>query len=209
MTRRVGILMGVALVALIAAPVAGAACGGVQKAHPKRKVAPRPPLAIGDSVMLLALPALARVGYNVDARGCRQFEEGIHLLVKKRRRHRLPELVVMGLGADAAISPRQINRVLKILGPKRKLGLVVPMETGGGESNDARVVRNAGRHDPRQIKVLDWPRYSRGHPNWFQPDHLHLTFAGAKAYARLFRKLIPLADGQKGKDKPGKGKGKK
>ena len=146
--------------------------------------------------MLLALPALARVGYNVDARGCRQFEEGIHLLVKKRRRHRLPQLVVMGLGADAGISPRQINRVLKILGPKRKLGLVVPMETGGGESNDARVVRKAGRREPRRVKVLDWPRYSRGHGSWFQPDHLHLTFSGARAYARLFRKLIPLADGE-------------
>ena len=185
------------------APLASAACGGVQKQRPKRKVAPRAPLAIGDSVMLLALPALARVGYNVDARGCRQFEEGIHLLIKKRRQRRLPELVVMGLGADAGISSSQINRVLKILGPKRKLGLVVPMETGGRESNDARVVRRAGRREPRRVKVLDWPRYSRGHGSWFQPDHLHLTFSGAKAYARLFRKLIPLADGQKGKE-PGK-----
>src|SRR5215210_5919173 len=85
MTGRVGrAILGALLAVLIAvatgAPVASASCGGIQKAHPKRKVAPRAPLAIGDSVMLLALPALARVGYNVDARGCRQFEEGIHLL---------------------------------------------------------------------------------------------------------------------------------
>jgi hypothetical protein len=199
--RRTLAVVALALVALAAPASAHAACGGVEKAHPKKKVAPRPPLAIGDSVMLFALPNLARRGYNVDARGCRQFEEGIRLLVKKRRRHRLPRLVVMALGADAAISGRQINRAKKILGPKRKLGLVVPLETGGRESNDARVVRQAGRRDPRHVKVLDWPRYSRGHRSWFQPDHLHLTFEGAAAYARLMGKLIPLAGGGKGKRK--------
>ncbi len=49
-------------------PSARAGCGGVEIASPKHKVAPRPPLAIGDSSMLLALPALARVGYKVNAR---------------------------------------------------------------------------------------------------------------------------------------------
>jgi hypothetical protein len=197
--RPVVAILLVASALAVAAPAAEAACGGVEKAHPKRKVAPVPPLAIGDSVMLFALPNLARVGYNVDARGCRQFEEGIHLLIRKRRQHALPRLVTIALGADAGISGRQINRAKKILGPKRKLGLVVPLETGGTESNDARVVRQAGRRDPRRVKVLDWPRYSRGHASWFQPDHLHLTFAGAAAYARLMGKLIPLAGGRKGK----------
>jgi hypothetical protein len=185
----------------VQAPVTEAACGGVEKTRPRRKVAPRPPLAIGDSVMLLALPNLAHKGFNVDARGCRQFEEGIRLLVRKRRAHRLPRLAVIALGADAGISGSQINRAQKILGPKRKLGLVVPLELGGGESNDGRVVRNAGRRDPRHVKVLDWPRFSRGHHNWFQPDHIHLTFAGAAGYARLFAKLIPLARGCGGKPK--------
>ena len=46
---------------------------------------------------------------------------------------------------------------------------------------------------PRRVKVLDWPRYSAGHREWFQPDGLHLTFSGARAYTRLMRKLIPLA----------------
>jgi hypothetical protein len=208
---RIALLVAGALaLALVGPPaLASAACGGVEKAHPKRKVAKVPPLAIGDSVMLFALPNLAGKGYNVDARGCRQFEEGIHLLIRKRRARRLPLLVTMALGADAGISGRQINRVKKIIGPKRKLGLVVPLETGGRESNDAKVVRQAGRRDPEQVKVLDWPRYSRGHPGWFQPDHLHLTFAGARAYARLMGKLIPLADGCAKRDCHGKKKKKK
>jgi hypothetical protein len=192
-----------ALVTMVAPPVAKAGCGGVEIASPKRKVAPRPPLAVGDSSMLLALPALSRVGYKANARGCRQFAEGLRLLRDTKRRHQLPHLVVLALGADAAVSASQINQAKKILGPKRKLGLVTPRETGGGESKDAEVIRNAGQRDPTRVKVLDWVHYSAGHSSWFQPDGLHLTFSGAKALARLLKKLIPLAA------PPGQGKGGK
>jgi hypothetical protein len=191
-----GIALAVALAALVtmvAPPVAKAGCGGVETANPKHKVAPRPPLAVGDSSMLLALPALSRVGYKANARGCRQFAEGLRVLRDARRRHELPHLVVLALGADAAINADQIDQAKKILGPKRKLGLVTPRESGGGESNDAQVIRNAGQRDPERVKVLDWVHYSAGHTSWFQPDGLHLTFSGAKAFARLLKKLIPLA----------------
>jgi hypothetical protein len=198
-----GIAVAALLLAAAAASQASADCGGVEKARPRHKVAPRPPLAIGDSSMLLALPALARVGYKVNARGCRQFSEGLRVLRSARRHHRLPRLVVMALGADASISGHQINSAVKVMGGKRRLGLVTPRELGGGESNDARAIRNAGQRDPVHVKVLDWVHYSAGHGSWFQPDGLHLTFSGAKAYARLLKKLIPLARPPGGKKKPG------
>jgi hypothetical protein len=191
-----GIALAVAFAALLLAgvtPPAKAGCGGVETASPKRKVAPRPPLAVGDSSMLLALPSLAHVGYRVNARGCRQFSEGLRLLRQTRRRHRLPQLVVLALGADASISAHQIELAKKILGPTRTLGLVTPRELGGGASGDAEVIRDAGRQDPARVKVLDWVAYSSGHDSWFQPDGLHLTISGAKAFARLLKKLIPLA----------------
>jgi hypothetical protein len=190
------IALALALVAVLFAvwtPAASAGCGGVETASPKHKVAARPPLAIGDSSMLLALPALARVGYKANARGCRQFAEGLRVLRDARRHHRLPQLAVLALGADASVSAGQIAQARKIMGPKRKLGLVTPRETGGAESKDAEVIRNAGQRDPVHIKVLDWVRYSAGRTSWFQPDGLHLTFSGAKAFARLLKKLIPLA----------------
>jgi hypothetical protein len=187
------VVAAVTTIALISAPASHAGCGGVETAKPKHKAAPRPPLAIGDSSMLLALPALARVGYKVNARGCRQFAEGLGVLRDARRHHRLPRLAVLALGADAAVSAGQIAQARKIMGPKRKLGLVTPRETGGGESKDADVIRNAGQRDPVHIKVLDWVHYSAGHSSWFQPDGLHLTFSGAKAFARLLKKLVPLA----------------
>jgi hypothetical protein len=196
----------IALAAVLLAawtPGASAGCGGVETATPKHKVAPRPPLAIGDSSMLLALPALARVGYKVNARGCRAYPEGIRLIRDEARHHRLPHLVVIALGSDQTVTAGDIGQVLKVLGPNRKLGLVTPRETGGGESNDATVIRNAGQRYPERVKVLDWVHYSAGHSSWFQPDGLHLTFSGAKAFARLLKKLIPLASPKhKGPKKP-------
>jgi hypothetical protein len=192
---RIAVASALAAVLLLAwTPRADAGCGGVETAAPKHKVAPRPPLAIGDSSMLLALPALARVGYKVNARGCRAYPEGLRLLRDRARHHQLPHLVVIALGADQTVTADNIEEALKILGPKRKLGLVTPRETGGGESNDAAVIRNAGQRHPDRVKVLDWVRYSAGHSSWFQPDGLHLTFSGAKAFARLLKKLIPLAE---------------
>jgi hypothetical protein len=193
-TARVGLALALAAVLLAAwAPGASAGCGGVEIASPKHKVAPRPPLAIGDSSMLLALPALSRVGYKVNARGCRAYPEGLRLLRDQARHHRLPHLVVIALGSDQTVTGGDISHALKILGPNRKLGLVTPRESGGGESNDATVIRNAGARYAGRVKVLDWVHYSAGHSSWFQPDGLHLTFSGAKAFARLLKKLIPLA----------------
>jgi len=193
MARVAGALALAAVLLAAWAPGAQAGCGGVETATPKHKVAPRPPLAIGDSSMLLALPALSRVGYKVNARGCRAYPEGLRLLRDEARHHSLPHLVVIALGSDQSVTGGDIAHALKILGPNRRLGLVTPRESGGGESNDATVIRNAGDRYPTRIKVLDWVHYSAGHSSWFQPDGLHLTFSGAKAFARLLKKLIPLA----------------
>jgi hypothetical protein len=173
---------------------AEAGCGGVQymkaKKKPKRG---RPPLAIGDSTMLLAMPDLSRAGYNVDAHGCRGMEEGLAILRRRRAADRLPHLTVIALGTDFTISRSQIKRALHYLGPDRVLGLVTPWELGGYAGSDARVMREAAKDYRKRIVLLDWVRFSRGHGGWFQPDGCHLTFAGARAFARLFEQALPFA----------------
>lgn len=198
----------VALAALLAAAVLGAAllaprpaaafdpaCGSVESAKAKKNVNPggRPPLAIGDSTMLLALPNLAREGYAVNAHGCRQISEGLALLRSLKRQGRLPHLVVIALGADASVSTGQLGAALDLLGGRRVLGLVTPRELGGGTSSDADAVRLAAERHPRRAVLLDWVAYSAGHPDWFQPDGLHLTLVGAGAFARLLRQALPFA----------------
>lgn len=196
-----------ALAALIAAVLALAlaphragavfdpACGSVETGKARKNVNPggRPPLAIGDSTMLLALPNLTGEGYAVNAHGCRQISEGLALLRSLKRAGRLPHLVVIALGADASVSVGQLSRAFGLLGGRRVLGLVTPRELGGGTSSDADAVRAAARRHPRRAVLLDWVAYSAGHADWFQPDGLHLTFSGAHAFARLLRQALPYA----------------
>ena len=190
--RRVALaLAGAAIAFALLAPAAQAACGGTHVFQPKKNVSRGPaPVAIGDSSMLLALPELAKRGFKANARGCRQMPEGIEVIKKDDRRGPLPRLIVIALGADGTISKGQIRQVLKIIGRKTKLGLVVPLETGGHTGHDAEVVRDAAQKWDKRIRLLDWPNFSNGHPGWFQPDGLHLTFPGAAAFARLISKAL-------------------
>ncbi len=174
-------------------PAARADCGGVQRAAPARRVAYLPPLAVGDSTMLLALPNLAARGFQVNAHGCRQFPEALDLLRRLARGRILPHLVVIALGADGSVTSDDVRRSLAILGPRRVLALVTPRELGGGSGADAATVRAAGRAYPGRVRVLDWVAAAAGHGDWFQPDGLHLTFPGAAAFARLLGQALPLA----------------
>ncbi len=170
-----------------------AGCGGVETAGPAdwhRDY--RAPLAIGDSTMLLSLPALSSDGFSVNARGCRQYPEALSLLGALRHAHQLPHLVAIALGANGEITDGDINQALDILGQKRLLVLVTPRELGGGSGSDARLVRAEGRRHPERIRVLDWVAYSADHPDWFEADGLHLTPNGAAAFAHLLDRVRPL-----------------
>jgi hypothetical protein len=181
---------------LVAVPAAAeAGCGGVRAAASKRNLAPGPePLAIGDSVMLLAVDALARAGFNTNAQGCRQWSQGHAILRRKKRRHRLPRLVVMALGTNWYITRDEIGRTRRLLGRKHVLAIVTPREPGG-YLGDAKRIRAAGRAHPRRIKVIDWVRFSRGHGSWFGGDGIHLTYTGVENYVRCIRRSLRFATG--------------
>ena len=155
----------------------------------------REPLVVGDSVMLLAVNPLARAGFNVNTRGCRMWAEGHAVLAKRKRQGRLPRLVVMALGANWTIRRADIGRTRRLLGPRRVLALVTPRESGGGAGADAANIRAAARAHPRNLKLLDWVRFSRGHGSWFSGDGLHLSWAGVAAYVRCIRRALRFAAG--------------
>ncbi|UGS36886.1 SGNH/GDSL hydrolase family protein [Capillimicrobium parvum] len=147
----------------------------------------RAPLIIGDSVLLGAVPQVARAGYEVDAKGCRRIDQGLAIL--RQRRNSLPGFVVLALGTNASVTTSDIRRALTIVGPDRVLGLVTPRETGGGSGADAAAVRAAGRRWPSRVRVVDWVAYSAGHSSWFAGDGIHLGAGGASGMARLLRRV--------------------
>lgn len=183
--------MALCALTLMGFPAAAAAdCGGIVSSYPRPwSYTYRPPLVVGDSTMIFAVPYLAKEGMEANARGCRQWSEGEDLLRARLHAHSLPHLVVMGLGANWTITRADIESTLKLIGPDRVLGLIAPREEGGGTSSDAWEVRQAGKRHPKRVHVLDWPRYSAGHPSWFSGDGLHMSYTGAAAYARFIGTL--------------------
>jgi hypothetical protein len=175
-----------AAAAALAAPATADACNASQRLGPVANERPGlAPLAVGDSVMLGAVPQLRRAGFEVDARGCRQMSHGLRLLERRRRAGSLPDVVVVALGHNWTITIDDIRRALMILGPGRLLGMVTPR----GEFASARVaISAAGRRWPARVRVLPWAARSAGKPwTW---DGLHLTRTGARAFARLLSRAL-------------------
>lgn len=186
MSRCLSVLAVAAALAAGLPAAAGAACGGVEQEQPRTdRNLGRAPLAIGASDMLLALDDLAKAGFRANARGCRQYPEALALLRDLRRKDKLPRLVLIHLGGNGTVTKGYIREALDIVGKKRILALSTSFTSGGAINHGVEVVREEA-HDSKRIRLLDWVKYSNGHPGWFQPDHLHLTFDGAAAMARLF-----------------------
>src|SRR4051794_33262454 len=179
------------VVALVLAAPAHAGCGGVERRQPSwHSVRYRPPLIIGDSVLLGAIPEVARAGFEVDAHGCRGWKEGQHVVWARRHAHALPHLVVMQLGSDWSVRLGQVRKVLNLIGQRRVLGLVTPREAGGFGGSDAASMRRAAQRWPGRVALVDWARDTRGRGGWFAPDGMHLTYAGAAGLARHLEVLL-------------------
>jgi hypothetical protein len=196
MKRRSPVL-GVALGALLwaSAPAAHAGCGGIQVRHAQHKRnSGRPPLIVGDSVLLGAMKETAAAGFDLNTRGCRQWGEGMGVLRGYKRAGHLPHLVVMELGTDWTVSVRQIRAAMALLGPSRVLGLMTPREVGGYGGSDAVHMRLVAKQFPKRTLLLDWVTYTRGRGGWFQPDGIHLTLAGAAGFGEFLKAALPYAD---------------
>jgi hypothetical protein len=172
----------------LVAPSAAKACGAARHAaaaRPTHRTA-RPPLIIGDSTMIFAAPVLGRLGLEANAKGCRQFGEGVAMLGARRHARTLPSIAILALGANGPIGGGQIAAALRIMGAHRILGLVTPRRSGG---SDAQMRRAARRHRDR-VLLIDWVSFSASHGGWFAGDGLHVNQGGATAFARLVRRSV-------------------
>jgi hypothetical protein len=184
-----------AVLVLIGRPgTAEAGCGGQirETVHPPARGV-LPPYAIGDSTLILSLPQLHREGISANARGCRQYPEGLQMLATLRATSRLARVVIVALGANGQVTEANVSSALRILGTRRVLVMVTHLEPGHRAGADTALIRREPRRHPGRVIVLDWIAYGGPHHAWFQPDGLHLTFPGAAAYARFLARAIPLA----------------
>jgi hypothetical protein len=148
-----------------------------------------PPIAIGDSTMVFAVPYLSKLGFDANARACRSWKEGLGLIRNLKHRHRLPDVVVMALGANSWVRPIDVQEALALVGPKRKLVLMTHRTWFGKPGPDTGVIRRMAHRYRKRTMLLDWVRYAAPHPEWFDAagydDGLHTNKLGARKFAQF------------------------
>jgi hypothetical protein len=180
-------ILAAASLLLLAAPAEAVTCKDFfSKIRQQDELAP---FVVGDSVTVPAGELLGEQGFAVDALACRTFAQGLEVM----RERRLPELVVMALGSNAAVSGAELDEALEMVGPFARLMLVLPKKIGGGRDPDGRLMRAFEQAHPDQVTTLDWPAYSAGHGDWFAPDGLHLTTDGARGFAQMIGEAVEFA----------------
>jgi hypothetical protein len=194
LSRTGPVVLAAVLAVLVGAPAAQAGCGGVVTAKAGKRLGDfQAPLIIGDSVLLGAVAPVARLGFDVNAHGCRSWSEGAKIVRRRKRHGHLPHLVAMFLGADWEVSIAQIRETLFRLGPKRVLVLVTPREVGGRGGPDAQNMRDVAAESPQRVLLLDWVRHTRGKPSWFAPDGIHLGYPGITGLRKFLKPALKYA----------------
>ncbi len=180
--------------AVLATPGDAAAiptCSPLHRYPPKGDAGPGPPpLLIGDSVTGFAIAELRRAGFRINGQGCRTFPRGITALKREAHRRPLPDFVVFELGTAGDVKNWMINKVLKILGPDRALGLVTPRTLFAGVDPDAALYHAAAARDPR-VTVIPWAEWSESNPDWLLGDSVHPTDAGIEALTWMLTASVP------------------
>jgi hypothetical protein len=173
-------------ITLLAAEAAQAIDCGYAHKRPTGAHVGTAPLAIGDSVMLGAASALAHKGFEVDARCARNPAEGLQLVRQRSRRGTLPEIVVLALGTNIAISTRDIGRMLRTIGHRRTLMLVTPFRSW--HPFHTQPMRRVAHRHPKRVKLIDWSARATGNRQWFWSDGTHLRPTGVEVYSRMLKR---------------------
>jgi hypothetical protein len=155
----------------------------------------KPPLLIGDSVVGFAMKPLQKLGYRINAQGCRTFPRGITAIKREAHKRELPSLIVVELGTAGNVTRQNIGRLLRLLGPDRKLVLVTPRKFGGtsfsgGVDPDAKDYHRAAERYPGRVFVTPWAEFGEQHPEWFYPDMVHPNPEGQKAFVAFLEAAL-------------------
>ena len=172
--------------ALAWAPEAGAvgACDTIKRAQPSR-TGPgilRAPMFIGDSSMLLGVPEMGRLGFDADARGCRQASAAVDMIAARPKARR-PRMVVLGVGANGPVAWSTLRRALRLVGKRGMLGLV----TGAGQTGAPAVMRRFARAHRRRTTLIDWVATN---PYRYGGDGIHIGTAGEEREARFIHRHV-------------------
>ena len=182
--------------------VTGERVGAASRAHTTRPAAPalsssqgavpgRDVTAIGDSVMSASAPALADVlpGIYIDAKPDREMPAGLSIIRQLAASGKLRPVLVMGLGTNYIVTTSQLQQLLQIIGPHRKLVLINTYVPDGWSkqvnATDAAFIRQHPK-----VVLADWYDTIKNRLYLLWPDQVHPMVPGTMVYARMVDQAI-------------------
>ncbi len=155
-----------------------------------------PVLAIGDSLIIGAVPQLAHLlGHiEVDAEVGRSFQGAIGIVEARQAARTLPPTVIIDLGNNGRFYPSDFDRMMKALRDVRLVVFVNLKVPRAWESPNNQELA-AGVKKYANAVLVDWHAASSDRPTLFWDDGIHLRPQGAQVYAALVAKAVEGADG--------------
>ena len=155
------------------------------------KVTGKQVTAIGDSVMAASAMALAAAipGIYIDAKPDREMPAGLAIVRRLADTGRLRPVVVIGLGTNYLVTTRQLNELMSILGPDRKL-VLINTYVQDGWSKQVNATEAAFIRQHPTVTPADWFDTIKNRMNILWPDHIHPEIPGTYVYARMVRRAV-------------------
>jgi hypothetical protein len=147
--------------------------------------------AIGDSVMNASAMSLAAVlpGIYIDAKPDREMPTGLAIVRQLARTGQLRPVVVMGLGTNYIVTTAQLQELMRLIGPHRKLVLIntyVP----DGWSKIVNVTDAAFVKQHPSVVLADWYDTIKDRLYLLWPDQVHPQMPGTVVYARMVYQAV-------------------
>ncbi len=147
--------------------------------------------AIGDSVMLAAVPELQATfpGIQIDAVVSRQMSAAPGILQALRDAGALRPVVVVALGTNGSIGEASLGEIRDILGPQRELVLVTAQAPRGWIPGvNAQLSAFAWQY--RNVELADW--YTAIQPNLGElaRDRIHFGHFGATVFTETIQEAL-------------------
>jgi hydrogenase maturation factor len=147
-------------------------------------------LALGDSVMLGAAPALAESGFTVDAVESRDFVNGLDTIEILNTQDRLGDIVVVHLGTNGTIDDDDMTQMMEALKDVPQVLLVTVDIPRDWTADNNSLIYDAAAAYPN-VSLLDWAGLHDSCPgDCFYNDGFHLRPDGQAYYVNLINAAI-------------------
>lgn len=147
---------------------------------------------IGDSVVLGARGAITAAipGARIDASVARMPGAFVGPITRLARKDRLAPVVIVHPATNGVLPASILRDILDPLADKRVVLVNASMPRPWRKANNATI--DAVAKDYPNVVVADWYGLSKGRDDWFVSDGIHLSKAGAAAFAQLMKEKAGL-----------------